>query len=100
MKGALLKVRRKTEDKYDPKMSPVQNIQAKHWRAMISQDQHIAEVFKQPHLIAYRRQWNLKDIFIKSKVPPPIPRYPHREVRGMAKCGKNLYCLSLHQHRK
>ena len=95
-KVALLKVRRKAEDqkrpvfviKYDPRMPPIQNIQAKHWRAMAAQDQHLAEVFKQPPLIAYRRQRNLKDILIKSKVPPPIPRYPQREVRGMAKCGK------------
>ena len=55
---------------------------------MIAQDQHLANVFKQPPIIAYRRQRNLKDILIKSKVPSPIPRYPQREVKGMTKCGK------------
>ena len=66
----------------------MQSIQAKNLRAMIAQDQHLANVFKQPPIIAYRRQRNLKDILIKSKVPSPIPRYPQREVKGMAKCGK------------
>ena len=55
---------------------------------MTAQDQHLANVFQQPPIIAYRRQRNLKDILIKSKVPPQISRYPHREVKGMSKCGK------------
>ena len=95
-KVALFKIRKKDEDqkrpvfvlKYDPRMPPIQSIQAKHWRAMTAQDQHLANVFQQPPIIAYRRQRNLKDILIKSKVPPQISRYPHREVKGMTKCGK------------
>ena len=55
---------------------------------MKSQDQHLADVFKQPPLVAYRRQRNLQDILIKSKVPPVIQRYPNRELKGMSKCGK------------
>ena len=46
-KVALLKVKKNTEEKrpvfalrYDPRMPAIQTIQAKHWRAMKSQDQH------------------------------------------------------------
>ena len=89
------KIRKKAEQKrpvfalkYDPRMPSIQQIQAKHWMAMIAQNQHLAEVFKQPPLVAYRRQRNLQDILIKSKVPSKIQRYPIREVKGMAKCGQ------------
>ena len=75
--------------KYDPRLPSIQNIQAKHWRAMASQDQHLAQVFKQPPIIAFRRQRNLQNILIKSKVPPPVNVYPRREFKGMTKCGKD-----------
>ena len=57
------------------------NTQAKHRRAMVAQDQHLAEVFKQPPLIAYKRQRNLKDILVKSKIPAPIERYPQTTLK-------------------
>ena len=56
---------------------------------MTAQYQYLKEVFKEPLLIAYKRQNNIRDILIKAKVPPAPNRYPHREVKGMAKCGKN-----------
>lgn len=40
-------------------------------------------------MTAYRRQTNIRDILIKSKVPPAPERYPKRLNKGMAKCGKN-----------
>ena len=40
-------------------------------------------------LVIETRQNNIRDILIKAKVPPVPNRYPHREVKGMAKCGKN-----------
>ena len=68
-KIALYKVKKKSEHKcpvfaikYDPRMPPVQQILAKHWRAMVAQNQYLAEVLKQP---AYRRQRNLQGIIIK-----------------------------------
>ena len=63
-------------------------MQAKHWRAKVAQDNYLAEVFVEPPLTAYRRQYNLRDMLIKSKVPPPPPLHPRRVIKGMAKCGK------------
>ena len=95
-KVALFKVRKKVDQKrpvfsikYDPRMPSIQNIQAKHWRAMVAQNKYLSEVFQKPPLVAFRRQRNLQDILIKSKIPPPIQRYPGREIKGMAKCGKS-----------
>ena len=47
------------------------------------------EVFKEPPLTAFKRQRNIRDILIKSKVPPAPNKFPKREARGMTKCGKD-----------
>ena len=94
-KVALLKVRKKVSQKrpvfavkYDPRLPSIQKVQAKHWRAMITQNKYLAEVFVEPPLTAYRRQNNLRDMLIKSKVPPLPPLHPRRVIKGMAKCGE------------
>ena len=60
---------------------------------MVCQDQYLADVFKQPPLTAYRRQTNLRDLLIKSKVPPTPKHYPNRNRAGMFKCTKT-YCTA------
>ena len=94
-KVALLKVKKKvTQNRsifaitYDPRLPAIQSIQAKHWRSMVAQDKYLAEVFEKPPLTAFRRQNNLRDMLIKSKVPPPLSLHPIREVKGMTKCGR------------
>ena len=55
---------------------------------MVAQDKYLGEVFKEPPLTAFRRQNNLRDMLVKSKVPPPAPLHPSRQLKGMSKCGK------------
>ena len=95
-KIALRRVIRKETDRravfaltYDPRLPDMQNIQAKHWRSMVSQDPYLSEVFKQPPLTAYRRQRNVKDHLIRAKLPKDPKPYPQRKQRGMKKCGKS-----------
>ena len=54
---------------YDPRLPPVQAIQAKHWRSMVSQDPYLDEVFSQPPLTAYKRQKNVRDHLVRAKFP-------------------------------
>ena len=54
---------------HDPRLPALGNAQAKHWRTMANRDKYLAEVFKQPPLIAYKRQPNLKGQLIRAKVP-------------------------------
>ena len=75
--------------RYDPRLPAVQAAQAKHWRAMTYNDQYLASVFPQPPMTAFKRQRNLRDILIRSKVPEYQKKYPERNIRGMQKCGKN-----------
>ena len=93
---ALRRVLKKKEDRrpvfaltYDPRMPPIQTIQAKHWRSMVSQDPYLAEVYQQPPLTAFRRQRNLKDHLIRAKVPSDPKLHQTRRHRGMKKCNKN-----------
>ena len=96
-KIALLKVKTKNTVrnrpvfclKYDPRILAIQTIQARHWRSMKYQDKYMEELVKEPPLAAFKKQRNIRDILIKSKVPPAPNRYPNREVNGMAKCGKD-----------
>ena len=95
-KTALLRVFRNNSNKrsvfavtYDPRLPSLPSAQAKHWRAMVSQDSYLAEVFPQPPLTAFKRQKNLRDFLIRAKVPKPRSQYPSRNVKGMKKCGQN-----------
>ena len=74
--------------KFDPRLPHIQNLQNKHWRAMVKKDQYLAEVFPQPPMTGFRKQRNLKNYLIKAKVPPPPPKHAARELKGMSKCGK------------
>ena len=53
---------------HDPRLPALGAAQAKHWRTMSSRYKYLAEVFKQPPLIAYKRQTNLKGQLIRAKV--------------------------------
>ena len=58
-----------------------------HCRAMVAQDQYLANVSWQPSVIAYGSGKIRKGILVKSKVSSQIQRYPNKEVKGMAKYG-------------
>ena len=95
-KVALMKVKKKITEKrpifalkYDPRIPSIQPMVAKHWRSMKFQDKHLSECFAQPPLIAFKRQTNIRDFLIKSKVPPKPKPYPERQRKGMVKCRKN-----------
>ena len=75
--------------KYDPRLPPIQSIQAKHWRSMVAQDPYLSEVFSQPPLTAYKRQKNVRDHLIRARVPQNPRSHPKRNMRGMRKCGAN-----------
>ena len=95
-KVALLRVfRKKSLDRpvfaitYDPRLPSISSAQAKHWRAMVSQDSYLAEVFPQPPLTAFKRQKNLRDFLVRAKVPKIQTQHSNRRLNGMKKCGQN-----------
>ena len=76
---------------YDPRMPSISGIIGKHYRTM-TKDPHLAEVFPLPPLVAYKRPQNIRDKLIGSKVPPPQPSRPKRDMPGMSKCNPCPIC--------
>ena len=58
---------------------------------MSAQDPYLQEVFPEPPLVAYKRQQNIRDKLIKSRIPKTNTR-EHRVLPGMKKCGKCVIC--------
>ena len=95
-KKALKKVNKNKQSKgpvfaitFDPRLPPMGNIEAKHWRSMTSKDSYLAEVFKRPPLVAFKRQKNLRQYLFRAKVPIEQNR-PKRLIKGMTKCGESM----------
>ena len=74
---------------YDPRLPQVQQIHNKHWRSMKVLDPRMSEVFPEPPMVAYRRQKNVKDFLVRSKIPPKPKHQPKRKNNGMKRCGKS-----------
>ena len=71
---------------YDPRLPSISQIQAKHWRSMVSRNKYLGEVFKRPPITAYRRQPNIRNLLIRAKLPTNTNE--KRIIKGMKKCGK------------
>jgi hypothetical protein len=93
--AALLKVKTKITTKrpvfvisYDPRLPSVSNMQAKHYRSMVSRDKYLKEVFPVQPLTAFRRQPNLRSHLVRATVAKGPERYPKRNQFGMKKCNQ------------
>ena len=71
---------------HHPALPSIPKIVSKHFRTMI-QNPHMADTFKNPPMVAYKRPKNIKDYLVKTKLPPPASR-PKRKLPGMFKCNK------------
>ena len=76
----------------------ISNIVTKHWRAMVTQDNYLHEVFEEPPLIAYKRSKNIKDQLVRAKITKQNHR-TKRKQKGMKKCGKCVSCKSIKEGR-
>ena len=71
---------------YDPRLPSITNLQAKHWRSMVSRDKYLGDVFPSPPLTAYKRQPNIRSHIIRAAVYKGPGRYPQRNQKSMSKC--------------
>ena len=74
---------------FDPRLPNIQTITMKHGRSMKRMDPHLAEVFPEPPLIAYKRQANIREKIIRAKLNRPSNQ-PRRFQPGMKKCLKQF----------
>ena len=69
---------------FHPLMPSVSNIIKKHWKVMVDNSTEMKNVFKKPSIVAYMRPKNLKDMLVRSKLPP---KRPSRVInQGFGKC--------------
>ena len=59
---------------------------------MTGQDEHLATVFQDPPLVAFKRQKNLSDFLIRAKLPPKLETHQKRKLNGMKSCKKCIIC--------
>ena len=85
---------------FDPRYPSIPSVTRKHWRSMVSQDPYLSEVFPKPPMTAYKRQKNIKDILIRSKINSR-GKINKRTVKGMKTCGKQCsICPFIHEKKK
>ena len=100
-RDAALKKVKKKENKgpvfavtYDPRLPSLGPIQAKHWRSMTTRNKYLADVFKRPPLIAYKRQNNIRGHLIRAKIPGAPKHHQFRRLNEM----KNVRVFVQHAH--
>ena len=59
----------------------IQNIHQKYWKGMKDKNLYLAEFFPDPPLVAYRRQKNVKDYLLRSKLAKNTIAN-HKEIKG------------------
>ena len=74
--------------RFDPRLPSISSIQAKHRRAMVTQNQYLASCFPEPPLTAFKRPRNIREFLIRAKVPPQPKRRENRNLKGMTNYGK------------
>ena len=77
---------------FDPRLPSIQKIHQKYWKGMTEKNPYLENVFPEPPLVAFRRQTNIKDYLIRSKVPKPIYR---KRQKGNEKMWQAVSCLPL-----
>ena len=77
---------------YDPRLPSIPAIVNRHYRSMVSNDNHLAEVFPKPPLVAFRRNKNIREMVIKAKVTSSVFRASRTQV-GLKKC-TNVSCIT------
>ena len=70
---------------YDPRLPSIPAIVNRHYRSMVSNDNHLKEVFPKPPLVAFRRNKNIREMVIKAKVTSSVFRASRTQV-GLKKC--------------
>ena len=77
---------------FDPRLPSIPKITRKHWRSMVPQENHLANVFPEAPLVAFRRQRNIREHIIKAKLAPNTNTRERRMLNRMKKCGKCIVC--------
>ncbi|XP_078583735.1 uncharacterized protein LOC144866254 [Branchiostoma floridae x Branchiostoma japonicum] len=77
---------------YNPHLPPVNNILRKYWN-ILQLSPRTRELFKDPPLVAYRRNKNLKDTLVRAQIPKENNNFITKNIpSGSYPCGRK--CLT------
>ena len=81
---------------FDKRLPNISGVLKHRWQCLVDKDQAALDYLPKPPMVSYTRTPNIRDITVRSKVPPK-----HRALRpkakGFKKCGKRADCaLCLH----
>ena len=75
---------------YDRRFSNISSIINQHWSYSIKQNPDLKKVLPNPPMVSYTRPTNLRDILVRSQLPPVKKRQDWRRRTGFKKC--NMTC--------
>ena len=73
---------------YDPRLPDIPDIMNKHWRAMVTMDSYLKDVFPKPPLSAFKRPTNIRELTVRAKVYHEQNSHRKRMITGMKRCNK------------
>jgi hypothetical protein len=78
---------------YDKRLPDISGVLKHRWECLVSRDPRVLDYMPKPPMVCYSRTKNLRDILVRSKVPPPQYRQARRQVQqGFHKCRKRADC--------
>ena len=74
---------------FDKRLPNISSILHHRWQCLLARESEAKVYMSKPPRVAYTRTKSLRDILIRSKLPPPAYRQERRQASfGFKKCGK------------
>ena len=78
---------------FDKRLSNISNVLHHRWKCLVDRDPSVKTYMPRPPRVSYTRTCSLRDMVVRSKVPPQCARLARRQVNmGFKKCGKRSDC--------
>ena len=79
---------------YDKRLPNITGILHHRWKCLTNRDPDALSYMAKPPMVAYSRTKSLRDILVRSKLPPPNHRQEKRQARlGFRKCLGRANCV-------
>ena len=78
---------------FDKRLPNISGILSHRWKCLVGRDSEALKYMSKPPMVAYSRTKSLRDILVRSKLPPSHYRQERRQARvGFRKCLSRANC--------
>ena len=74
---------------FDKRLPNISGVLKHRWQCLVDKDQAALDYLPKPPMVSYTRTPNIRDITVRSKVPPK-PRALRPKAKGFKKCGTDM----------